>query len=194
MIWWEKTVEYYFVKKYVELDMFIAPLDGNAERAADLILSNVDKWILIEFKRSEAQIISEKKKFIDYERARLDLCGKDGHHFLIYGYVDDCKEFSLKSSTYFSDDKVEINDVVKRGVSQYEFVLYLKKFLDFKETADGSGGGSVAPYPYVAGIAANGSIVKCMTLSEFSAQYDLQLRLRERQIATTTRSVGPRPR
>ncbi len=70
-IWWGKTVEYYFVKKYVELDMLIAPLDGNEEKAADAILSNVDSWALIEFKRSDSELSNEYKKFNDYESAKL---------------------------------------------------------------------------------------------------------------------------
>lgn len=194
MIWWEKTVEYYFVKKYVEFDMLVAPMDGNEEAAADVILSNVDKWILIEFKRNKSQIVSEKRKFIDYEQARSYLFGKDGHHFLIYGDVDDYEKFCLKSLTYFSDQYVEIEDVVKRGVMQYQLIEYLKEFLGFKETADGSGGGSITSYPYVAGIATNGSIIKCMTLNEFSEQHGLQLRFREKQVATQTRTHSSKPR
>ncbi len=34
MKWWEKTVEYYFVRKYL-IDSAIAPLDGDEELAGD---------------------------------------------------------------------------------------------------------------------------------------------------------------
>lgn len=181
MLWWEKTVEYYFVKKYVNLDMLIAPMDGNEEKAADAILSNVDSWILIEFKRSIRELSSEHNKFEDYESAKLILSGKDSHHFLIYGKLDEEGEFALDGQTYFSRNKTDVNNVVNLGIKQNKFIQYLVAFLKFKEGSDGTASGGVGSYPHVAGISNNGSITKCMSLREFSEQINLQLALQEKQ-------------
>ena len=50
--WWEKTVEYLFVRQAKFLK--IAPLDGNHEKAGDAILRNKNgKYYLVEFKNLE---------------------------------------------------------------------------------------------------------------------------------------------
>ncbi len=192
-IWWGKTVEYYFVKKYVELDMLIAPLDGNEEKAADAILSNVDSWALIEFKRSDSELSNEYKKFNDYESAKLYFSDSDNHHFLIYGGLDSQGEFQLEAQTYFSRKPTRVADIVYLGIKQSDFFRYLRSFLKFKENIDDTTG-SGATYPYVAGVTSDGSITKCMSLNEFSEQLNLQLKLIEKKENTQSYSISHKPR
>ncbi|EPJ3731802.1 hypothetical protein U8643_002014, partial [Acinetobacter baumannii] len=79
MQWWEKTVEYFFIKKYVA-DHLVAPLDGKHELAGDAFLSdNQQKWIMIEFKARAESLDTEKKKFRSYDEA-YNALGKYDHH------------------------------------------------------------------------------------------------------------------
>lgn len=80
MIWWEN-----FVARYLSKTAAIAPLDGNHEKAGDNIFTQGSKWVLIEFKRSKADLESEKAKFINYDQAKDALSAFDSHYFLIYG-------------------------------------------------------------------------------------------------------------
>ena len=101
MIWWEKTVEYFFVQNYVDLQMLICPLDGDHENAGDAIFANAENWILIEFKKEECDIVSEKNKFKNYQKAKEYLSNRDAHHFLIYGAIDNTKNFIIQVNSWF---------------------------------------------------------------------------------------------
>jgi len=69
MKWWEKSVEYYFVKKFLPLETMISAFDGKHEQIGDVLLQHADRWIMIEFKVDKDAINSEKNKFHDYESA-----------------------------------------------------------------------------------------------------------------------------
>jgi len=116
--WWEKTVEYYFVRKFVDEKTLVAPLDGDEERAGDAILSAGHKWILLEFKKDSGSIKTEYKKFNNYPNAKSELSNFDGHHFLIYGLLTQEKEaFGIKAITYFSNKSpVDMNNILSAGV------------------------------------------------------------------------------
>ena len=68
LFFWEKTVEWIFVRKYYEPRMFAAPLDDAAEGAGDVLInfSGVKKWAVIEFKSNETKISVERGKFPIY--------------------------------------------------------------------------------------------------------------------------------
>jgi hypothetical protein len=69
--WWEKTVEYEFVMSVSrEQGLFLAPLDGEHEKAGDAVFSSDNRWVLIEFKKDEASVRTEKGKFVLYDEAR----------------------------------------------------------------------------------------------------------------------------
>jgi len=63
--YWEKTVEWLFVKRYFLSNQIAAPLSGKEEAAGDLMstFSDSDHWLLIEFKSGEGDFSSEKKKY-----------------------------------------------------------------------------------------------------------------------------------
>lgn len=60
-IYFEKTVEWLYVKKYLN---FGAPLDGGLEIAGDAILFDKGKFLAVEFKKEFDNIKSERKKYV----------------------------------------------------------------------------------------------------------------------------------
>lgn len=66
---YEKSVEWYYVKKYFEGE-FGAPLAGKLEIVGDALIASGAKFLLIEFKRDKASISSEVTKFPDEPSAR----------------------------------------------------------------------------------------------------------------------------
>lgn len=183
MKWWEKTVEYYFVKSFVNINEFIVPLDGNEEQAGDAILSNKNRWVLIEFKKDEKSISSEEDKFIDYAKAKSKLYDKDGHHFIIFGY-EEANKLNLKSLTYFSRENYNIQEILKNGTNINDFKDYLEKLLLYKKgsTIEGGAGG----YSLVAGISDDGKISKCLTIQEFKKDFNMDITQKQQSVQQQT--------
>lgn len=175
ILWWEKTVEYFFVQKYVDLNMFIAPLDGDHEKAGDAIFSNVDVWILIEFKRDESTINDELNKFTNYALAKSELEPIGNHHLIIYGDIEG-DDFVLKCKQYFSGNKVEIDNALTSGTEKDAFINYIKRFIGYKKTSKSGAGG----YSFVAGVSKDGTVTKCMKVSEFADALQLEQVLQQK--------------
>lgn len=175
MKWWEKTVEYYFIRKFIPKDMILSPLDGNEEKAGDTFLSANDKWIIIEFKKDLKSLKSEAKKYKNYNTAKKQLRSLDGHHFLIWGHVKN-EEFGLAGRTYFSNQAVSnIKDIFEAGKEKGDFISYLKKLIKHKTKVGESSGGSIGSYSFVAGINEKNEITSCMNLYEFGLDHGLKL-------------------
>jgi hypothetical protein len=170
-VWWEKTVEYLFVQKYVDIKMIIAPLGGLQEKGGDAIFSGDEKWVLIEFKRAYDCIESEKDKFDDYDDAKAVLIHDDSHHFLIYGELDS-EELELKCQTYFSESPIGIEEVLVSGIDEKPFRVYLDQFISLKKSKKGSSGGG---YSCVAGVSSDGKVTKVLRLSDFDHGLKLKL-------------------
>ena len=175
ILWWEKTVEYFFVQKYVNLDMFITPLDGNQEKGDDAIFSNECKWVLIEFKRGQDSIDSEIKKFSDYHLAKKTLEAFGRHHLIIYGQSND-GEFSLSCQEYFSGLKVSLEEALLSGAQKGPFLAYLSKLVGLKKQSKSGTGG----YSFVVGVSSTGKVTKCMKLSEFANALILERELKQK--------------
>lgn len=175
MKWWEKTVEYYFIRNFITSEMILSPLDGKEERAGDTLLSNNEKWVILEFKKDSDSLASEKKKYKNYDAAVTELSSNDEHHFLIYGEVVNSK-FGLGAKTYFSRSAVtNINEIFESGKDKHEFVSYLERLIEHKSAAKESGGGSIGSYSFVAGISNGKKITSCMNLYEFGLDHGLNL-------------------
>lgn len=142
-MWWEKTVEYAFVQRFMPTSSanksFLAPLDGNHEKAGDAILALQSTLVLIEFKRTRKDLKSEASKFFDYDDAKLELGKKDNHHLLVYGVAQGKTSLGLVACTYFSGAKVELENFSGRGVELEDFKNYLKLFL-YHKGRNGDGG------------------------------------------------------
>jgi hypothetical protein len=152
-MWWEKTVEYTFVQRFMpnfadgraEEDRYLAPLDGDHEKAGDAIMAINTKLVLIEFKRSLGEVNSELKKFPNFENARRALGRKDRHHFLVYGRAGKSSKLELAAQTYFSELEVEIKKITTKGKAYKSFLIYLNRFLELKNPKGGGGSDKKSP-------------------------------------------------
>lgn len=167
-VWWEKTVEYHYVIKYLS-NMFAIPLDGKAEKMGDTVFARDGKYILIEFKRSSYELNSEVDKYENYELARDELYKEHTFHFAVYGYMEN-EIFYLEAINYFSinfaPQRFYVEHIKECGVNFNEFASYTKDLIGFKKSKyAGSGGGLVV------GISDSGIIT--MDLSEFAADNEL---------------------
>jgi len=182
LIWWEKTVEYKFVMLLSKSNkLFLAPLDGNHERAGDTILSSHNRWVLIEFKKDKSSIQDEKTKFLKYEAAKSELGLIDGHHHLIYGQLtnNNPQELALCGETYFSKQALRsLDEILSSGTGINEFSNYIKQFTKYKKSPRGGSGGGLAinDYSLVAGINNDNKVVECFNLAEFQRSLGLELR------------------
>lgn len=142
-IWWEKTVEYAFVRR-VEF-LRVSPLDGEHEQAGDAIFGNKkDKFYLIEFKRDDSGQDAEKKKFKDKKEGYKELTAK--YHFVVYGGLDDNEELELFSMQYLDYLQQECESVIpcwlfdeifnREAVEQDEFLEYVHKIISLKKGDD----------------------------------------------------------
>jgi hypothetical protein len=169
--------------------MFIAPLDGNHERGGDAILANESKWVLIEFKRDKNSISDEIEKFTSYPDAKKELEPHDAHHILIYGEPNN-NSIILQCQSYFSAKVTTVDKVLQSGTDKDHFINYLNKFVEFKNSSKGSVGG----YGFVAGVSSDGTVTKCMKLSEFAEVLQLEAELTQKlqqQKRTQQRDSSP---
>lgn len=175
MKWWEKTVEYYFIRKFIPDEMILSPLDGEQEKAGDAFLSSNEKWVILEFKKDFESLASEKKKYKNYDVAEAELSPNDSHHFLIYGQVVK-GGFGLGGKTYFSNSPVtKIREIFDAGKEKEEFISYLERLIAHKSKVGESSGGSVGSYSFVAGVSKDKKITSCMNLYEFGLDHGLKL-------------------
>ena len=159
--WFEKTVEYNFVlnaKEICGLDFF-SPLDGTAERIADLVAGSDAKHYIIEFKKKVELDVSEFKKYkggeIGYIAAKNALQNTAGYnnHFIIGGDITSDNKFQLKVKHYFpvEDKTVEAkvfqkdNDALfslGQGITIDQLKEYTKIITQYRDSTEGGEGGS----------------------------------------------------
>ncbi|CAH1599097.1 conserved hypothetical protein [Vibrio owensii] len=174
--WWEKTVEYLFVKKHFDEGSLIIPFDGAEELQSDSALCVASEWILIEFKKDKKSIPSEKKKFRNFEAAMQKLGKFDSHHHIVYGApmrTGESVNLVLKSQTYFSgSESSNIESILKSGVEFEFFQSYLKEFVLFKKTTEKDVGGVVLDTnSNVIGVSSSGKVVECKSMKEYVLEY-----------------------
>lgn len=186
MTWWEKTVEYLFVKtslpEAADVDSCLAPFDGDHEIVGDAVFSRHTRWVLIEYKRDTSCLSSDNSKFPDYDRAKDALEQHDSFHFFVYGMASLPKGLVLKACTYFSRKPADIDKLIDDGVEYAAFSKYVADFVRYrKRGGDGgfttsfspptdppTGGGAFLDYSTVLGIT-NGKTTHSMSLKEFRA-------------------------
>ena len=182
--WWEKTVEYFFLAEYLSRNYRISPLDGNLERdSGDALVNSKGKFVLIEFKRDEASIASEVRKFKGekgYHDIRQELLlekavppRSDAHHLLIFG--KDVEGLELCCKTYFLWQHKPIEGSLESGICYKEFRKYLDWLRDIRSGTGTGGGGASMFYSNsisdvflsVVFIVHEGNRVTPMTIREF---------------------------
>jgi hypothetical protein len=151
---WEKTVEYRFLLEAVSDGklQFVAPFDGDAERAGDGIFSCNSLITLIEFKRRLRDFASERKKFGNWRGACLELAHQNHCHYFVFG---DDRFSELKAAKFFPKFKpgnkeawTFLNDFksvlgLGGGVPPDDFIKYLDLLMQHKRRS-GEGGSSAA--------------------------------------------------
>jgi len=181
-IWWEKTVEYLFVKQSLARDCIIAPLDGTHEKAGDTVIAQSGRFVLIEFKKDKTKISSEFDKFANgyegYKQASNVLADRAKHHFFVFGLIgasgkSRAPQLCLSACGYFSQETKKIKDMFNDGVDIESFKSYLKDLFRFKKTgATGTTGFSLEDsYSLVVGVADLNNSVACMSLGDFVASF-----------------------
>lgn len=173
--WWEKTVEYAFVVAAFTAQKcdFAAPFAGKHERlAADATFVKASKFVLIEFKREETEIPTEKSLFHDYETAKSKLEGFK-HHYIVFGAysTNGPAQLELVAQTYFQAKReITALDCLSSGVSKDEFYKYLKLLADLKKEDNRGSGGHVSPEAMstVVGVSDDGKMVKAASLYEYA--------------------------
>jgi len=172
-IWWEKTVEYAFVLETASKLDFAAPLSGVHERAGDGIFASDSKLVLIEFKRDETQLNSERDKFVDFERAAETLGPRGGHHFIVFGrqVVESGNakpHLSLAVERFFSGPSPKDMDAMfEAGLPTDSFNAYLNELINWKnEDGRSSGAIGASNYASVFGISASQG-VKTVALQDY---------------------------
>lgn len=185
-IWWEKTVEYKFIAELALANKlaFAAPLSGRHERTAgDTIIGHADKFILIEYKRTEDDIQSEQEIFLNYKEA-LKIFKDTEHHLIVYGYLSAKNTFELAANYYFACEYAPTNhitEIVNLGVEFDHFMRYLETLSAHKIPYGGSSGGtggfhaSMNAMCAVLGISESGTVISSHTLSEFAPHLFPQL-------------------
>lgn len=186
-MWWEKTVEYAFIRNVLPELSNAFPLDGNAEKAfGDLLVSDGTEFRLIEFKARKGNIQDEKGKWGFTEENYPDndeyrkpfhelLCWHHGDnitkypghiaHWLIYGSPVDLG-FTLKAQGYCSESANETpleNREHLRGlttVKHDEMLAYLNLLEELRGSA-GSGDSSLV----IVGVA--GGATLALTIEAF---------------------------
>ncbi|WP_175701373.1 hypothetical protein [Burkholderia ambifaria] len=197
-IWWEKTVEYAFILETAGKLDFAAPLSGVHERAGDGIFASDSKLVLIEFKRDETQLNSERDKFVDFERAAETLGPRGGHHFVVFGYqvVENGNakpHLSLAVERFFSGPSPKDMDAMfKAGLPKDSFNVYLNELIDLKNK-DGRSSGAIGAsnYASVFGISASQG-AKTVALQDYLVrEMNYELKMDEPQSTHVFSPPGP---
>ena len=178
-IWWEKTVEYAFVKSAKFLS--VSPLDGDHEQAGDAILSNKEnKFYLIEFKKDDSGQTDEKGKYKDIKKVFEKLTAD--YHFIVYGgmnvntknlglYARQYLDYLEKKGTPISHYSFQ-EEFNKRAVDQDKFLEYVHEVISLKKGNDidaiGKSGASSSAFSNV--LAINDKGESCSLLDIVNSQ------------------------
>ncbi len=154
LIWWEKTVEYQFVIEIltkINEGAAFAPLDGNQEKAGDLLFANSNyDFLIIEFKRDNSEDTKkrERNKYNNFNRAIEDLSEKSSGHYVIFGEPEE-KDLVLKYSKYWlflcnenDSQKLNGNWTNIEYFNKNKFVCYVNELINAKKEKPISSGGS----------------------------------------------------
>ncbi|MDO4227116.1 hypothetical protein [Neisseria sp.] len=148
--WYEKTVEYAFVRKFLNLDAM--PLSGTAEKIGDTMFYEGNHFYIIEFKRGKdikSEITSEQNKYLNYEKSMKTLCehNREKPHYVVFGKINDQQEWGLFAAHYvcFVCRKYKhhwpltsLSTDLKPITSKEQLKEYLQLLINEKESSSGS--------------------------------------------------------
>ena len=149
--WFEKTVEYAFVRRFA--DFLACPLDGSLETMGDTIFSTGHTFFLMEFKvdASSASVASERNKYADAEASIEVLRGYSSSrcHWAVFGGLKD-QRFYLAMKNYVDflaniDVSMYANARLLKmsGAGKENFCVYLETVIEEKLKGKKEGGGGI---------------------------------------------------
>lgn len=131
--WYEKTVEYAFVRKFLEAAAM--PLSGTAEKVGDTIFYKGNSFFIIEFKRGlnlGEERKRERGKYLDIGESVQRILNHEAciSHYVVLGYLDEKQKFGLKAQYYVG---FMAEEYLKECLNKYDEFLKecckcLKKF------------------------------------------------------------------
>lgn len=152
MKWWEKTVEYTFVMRALQKELFdlFLPLDGDVESIGDTVVCKDSEFFIVEFKKSLSDLSGEYSKYnnekIGYllaaETMKQDPSSQA--HFLVGGKaVEGQKYLSIEIIRYFETEidnpTNDIAVILEKGITLEELKEYTKKVTSWKKSEDSEG-------------------------------------------------------
>lgn len=163
MLWWEKTVEYAFVRQILPQDYLAAPLAGDAEKFFGDLMSENNEGLarLIEFKREMANIQTEVVKYYPkdevpegqtFEGAWLEAmnnepCAGSLGHWFVYGEQQrETGELKLVGCQYGPEEAKAFwidKDAQLGYVKPKQLLEYMERLLNMRTRGGGWSGSMV---------------------------------------------------
>lgn len=133
--WWEKSVEYAFVRA-CRREWVAVPLGVGPAGTGDALFGEDAGWLLIDFKKDRDAIGAEATTYKDFDNAARQLKDRDGHHVIVYG-IEAKGPIEIQATTYFSQRPVDVDKLHLRGSAFPDFKCYLDRLLALKKKATG---------------------------------------------------------
>lgn len=168
MWWWEKTIEYMFVRQIMGDNTLAAPLDGKPEKwLGDLVEQVEDKFRLIEFKRT-TNASSENGKYGEKHNDYISACNgisnkESAAHWLVFGEEVN-GQLKLKYRQYFQNsdkDSLLTQSGLLSAMEFNAFKSYIEKLMGLRGWNEGISSGGLV----LAGVGENQ--VTALSLEEF---------------------------
>lgn len=123
--YWEKTVEWMFVRHHLEAVGAAAPLESDKEAAGDAMLSfgGTDKWFLIEFKKDDDTVKKERDKFPALGKIIKPIEGWPNRR------IDSIAAYNYIIDNYSPSPRNTPHLIVHGKLKETPFSIYLKKVL-----------------------------------------------------------------
>lgn len=183
------------------------PLDGKQEQIGDLLVFNDSNMLIIEFKKDEESISSERSKFgsdeewEEIKNTALNDYPIHNFHILMFAELKNENLLKLKAKTYWNHEHVNISDYNENSFKEYienhgKTKDELNEYLDFlfasKKSKNGGSGITAESLHNCAIVSIADGKIKTLSLEEFIKGYNLELnkKLEEKPKNSQRRSFG----
>ena len=150
----------------------------HAEAVARRYAGENCNFVLVEFKRTSAQLRDDHGKYHNFEDARKSLSDRSKHHFFVYGALDEQSTVVSRAVAYFAEKPEEaptipLDEVFANAASKEVFDEYLEELFELrKDDKRGSGDYSLEDTALVMGLTVD-SVVGTLSLGDYINQFRL---------------------
>ncbi|WP_301098384.1 hypothetical protein [Otariodibacter sp.] len=211
--WWEKTVEYKFVRNCTSSSMFL-PLDGDPEKMGDTIFSEKNKFLLIEFKRIASDFKDEIKKYSNMDKIKQELNSNypsTDYHIFIYGENNN-NQLDIAIVPYWDgldgnyskkeilSDKNKFNNYVQNYGTKYSnFDKYVRSIYANKKSSSSEGDNSSGSFGLenisnCIVIVENEGKISAISLGEYAVEQNLTIKQEQKQAIDENKNSYTRPK